>query len=326
METIYTFITDAGRTPMRVLPTYWTRGSFATSDSWVKVFRTTADRDREAAALRRIAGVPGVVQLKAAGILLAEREGGAPVEKPALMLTLFKGVTLLDAMGPAAVRERFQSEAVLALAKGLCTILSEVEEGREVIHNDIQPKNIIVQTDGGYALIDFGASLSGDEAPSEAHLAGVQGYWSREKREGGEITQQGDIYSFGRILRVYMDRGRELGERYPAQLERIIDRCLQEDRTERYASFTEVSADLEGIGRKSKSEPSPGREVVSLGALLTILGKSLSIATAVFFLFVATYLSFRPDSWEIRVPLGPKANLIEDCRLIISDAHEYWFK
>jgi len=68
-----------------------------------------------------------------------------------------------------------------------------------VLHRDIKPGNVLVQSDGRVVLLDFGLveSLS-DDASGE--LAGTIGYMAPEQAAGGKLTTASDWYSVGAMI------------------------------------------------------------------------------------------------------------------------------
>lgn len=72
----------------------------------------------------------------------------------------------------------------------------------KVIHNDIQSKNIFLNEDGRFILLDFGLSFEGGNVVRSSHKHGVEAYKSPEKFDKDDFipTEQSDVYSFGVLL------------------------------------------------------------------------------------------------------------------------------
>lgn len=79
-------------------------------------------------------------------------------------------------------------------------------EKYRVIHNDIHSGNIIRRENGSYVLLDFGLAIEGDEVVrSSRRKNGAPEFMAPEKwDDGGILTPQTDIYSFGVVLYEYL--------------------------------------------------------------------------------------------------------------------------
>jgi len=87
----------------------------------------------------------------------------------------------------------------------LCDELLQVLEylhGRDVVHRDIKPDNVVIAPDGGAHLVDFGAArrlhVAGKLDP-EPTVVGTPGYMAPEQTRG-ELVPQSDLYALGRLL------------------------------------------------------------------------------------------------------------------------------
>ncbi|HET7866339.1 MAG TPA: diguanylate cyclase [Burkholderiaceae bacterium] len=143
----------------------------------------------EQAMLRRLAGVPGVVQLAgpaAADVLLLQDGGSAS-------LALWQSRPM-----PVA--------RLVPLALRLARVLAGVHRAG-VIHKDICPANILLPAEGGEPLlIDFDlATAFAEERPAFVHhleIAGTLAYLAPEQtgRTGRAVDQRADLYALGATL------------------------------------------------------------------------------------------------------------------------------
>lgn len=141
----------------------------------------------------------------------------------------------------------------------------------------------------GHASVSSERGSTGMSRHSMAGMVmGTAGYMSPEQAQGkvDEIDQRSDIFSFGCILfeavtgrKAFPDRsalkslskvGHETSpliaeyiSAAPADLERIVQRCLAKDREERYQSIQEVAIELEAV-RPSIAEADPHTAVQSV--------------------------------------------------------------
>ena len=161
---------------------------------------------------------------------------------------------------------------------------------RGVIHRDIKASNIMLTRRDQVKVLDFGlAKVSSTTYPeltdvptavktSPGIVMGTVHYMSPEQAVGQAIDARSDIWSFGVVL-YEMATGRKpfvganTGEtierirhsqpeaiarfnyEIPAELERIIRKCLEKNRENRYQSARELMIDLKNLRRDLESDP-----------------------------------------------------------------------
>ncbi|MFC2160967.1 protein kinase [Acidobacteriota bacterium] len=159
----------------------------------------------------------------------------------------------------------------VSIAKQICDGLTEAHN-LGVVHRDLKPNNIMIDKGGNAKIMDFGIAraIKGKSITGSGVVIGTPQYMSPEQVEGKEVDQQSDIYSLGIILyemlttRVPFEgdtpltigvkqkteapkNPREFNDRIPDDLNRLILKCLEKDKENRYQSAEDVKSDLEKL-------------------------------------------------------------------------------
>lgn len=152
--------------------------------------RTVLERFKAEVRLARRISHPAVVRTHDVG----ESEG-----MHFLTMEYVEGLTARDLLDS---RGRLGVSAVLALAAQLTRAL-EAAHAQGVIHRDIKPQNLLLDSQGSLKVMDFGVSrITGSAAASgEAGLLiGTPDYMAPEQLLGQDIDARADLYATGVVL------------------------------------------------------------------------------------------------------------------------------
>ncbi len=164
---------------------------------------------------------------------------------------------------------KFEPRQAAEIIEQVCRGL-EAAHSEAVIHRDLKPQNIMMDRSGKITVMDFGIARS--TAPGgmthTGALVGTPEYMSPEQAKGEKLDARSDIFSVGIIFyelltgdtpykaetsmaslykrtREKVPPPIELVPETPKPLNAIAVRCLEIDKDKRYASATEILADLE---------------------------------------------------------------------------------
>src|SRR5213596_3225521 len=148
-----------------------------------------------------------------------------------------------------------------------------------IVHRDIKPHNVVVDSDGRVKVTDFGIARSGASQMTEAgSIIGTAQYLSPEQARGAPVDPRSDLYSIGIVLYELLtgtlpftgDTPVEIAMKHlstvpeapsarrpevPRDLDLIVTRALAKDPRDRYQSAEEMEADLERILRGAAVSP-----------------------------------------------------------------------
>lgn len=164
-----------------------------------------------------------------------------------MVMELVEGTTLAAriAQGPLHLH------TALAYAAQILDALAAAH-AKGVVHRDLKPGNIML-AESGVKVLDFGLAkfVTDDTLTGAGNVMGTPAYISPEQRQGSPADPRSDIYSFGCVL-YEMLTGSRVGacrERIvPRKLERIVERCLEDDPARRFQTVADLQRALSALG------------------------------------------------------------------------------
>jgi serine/threonine protein kinase len=211
-----------------------------------------------------------------------------------IAMELVDGTTLREGSAGALPPKKILDIAV-QIADGLAKA-----HAAGIVHRDLKPENVMVSKDGYVKILDFGLAklvetkagdgaglpTSAPTATREGMVMGTVGYMSPEQASGAALDFRSDQFSFGAIL-YEITTGRRAFQRntaaetltaiiredpppidqanakVPAPLRWLVERCLEKDPDERYASTKDLARDLARLRQRLPEATGSGETAAS---------------------------------------------------------------
>jgi len=114
-----------------------------------------------------------------------------------------------------------------------------------IIHLDLKPSNILVNSEGQVKLLDFGIAQALQHSEGIESQFFTQHYASPEQINKEKLTTASDIYSLGIILQELLSDLNKTKIPFSNDLAAIIKKATQVKPQDRYASASEIVTDIE---------------------------------------------------------------------------------
>ncbi|MGW7508575.1 serine/threonine-protein kinase [Streptomyces massasporeus] len=196
------------------------------------------------------------------------RDGGETT--PFLIMEFIDGRTVADALAEGP----FTVERALEVGRGIAEALAH-SHAQGLVHRDIKPSNVMLTSEDGVKVLDFGISKVVAETTTRLTATGMTvgtpAYLSPEQLTGGGVDGRSDQYSTGCLLYELLT-GRppfsgdspfavmhqhiskepvapsELRPLIPAAVDEVVLRALSKDREQRFAGMGEMQQALARAG------------------------------------------------------------------------------
>ena len=193
---------------------------------------------------------------------------------------LLEGETLRERLRNGSVPERPAIDFAMQIARGLAAA-----HERGIVHRDLKPENLFLTRDRRVKILDFGVAklvrpFGADEPTAVASpltdlgvVVGTVGYMAPEQVRGEDIDHRADIFALGVVLHemlsgtrpfqretaaetltaILKDDSPDLSERATPALERVIRRCLEKRRDDRFHSAHDLGLALDLLSSMTAS-------------------------------------------------------------------------
>jgi serine/threonine-protein kinase len=146
---------------------------------------------------------------------------------------------------------------------------NEQGERLDIVHRDVSPQNVMVGTDGGARVLDFGVAkaIGRSQTTRDGQLKGKLAYMAPEQLRGEQVTRRTDVYAASVVLwetlagaRLFKSENEgnlvakvmegkapppsSVARGLPAQLDAIVLRGLSLDPAQRFATARDMASAL----------------------------------------------------------------------------------
>jgi len=273
--------------------------------------------EHEAEVLGRLQH-PGIAQVYDAGV--AETGNGV---QPFFAMELVRGRPL----GDDVARRKLSMPERLTLFAQICDAVEHAHQ-KGIIHRDLKPANILVDPTGQPKVLDFGlaravnADLYSTMHTGAGEMVGTVAYMSPEQVDGetDQLDIRSDVYALGVIAyELLADRSpydlhrkpltemariiREeeparlssVARRLPADVETIVAKALEKDKSRRYGSVAEMATDIRHFLR---DEPIIARPPSAFYQVSKFAKRNKAVVVGVAAVFVVLVAGIIVSSWQ----------------------------
>ena len=253
-----------------------------------------------------------------------------------IVMAYLEGKTVKEKLSSAPLSIEEAMDLTMQVAQGL-----QAAHEKGIVHRDIKSSNILVTEKGQAKIMDFGLARRGEatQLTKTGVTLGTVPYMSPEQSRGEKVDHRTDIWSLGIVLYEMLTSQLPFKGDYneailysilhatpqpvtalrsgiPMELERIIDKCLGKDRTDRYQHADELIVDLRRVQKHSTETVQTGiveRDVSRKKKLLLAVGAVLllGIIAGIFILMPRRGAEQNQPEKKMNVELNPNRTFRE---------------
>lgn len=241
------------------------------------------------AAKRFLREARAAAALESDHVVRVHHSGMLATGEPFITMAYLRGVDLESVLIESGA---LPVETAIKYIREACFGLAEAHE-KGLIHRDIKPSNLFLaeraRGERQIKILDFGIAkaiepMPGATALTRGEFIGTPPYMSPEQLGADELDARTDVWSLGAVFYELVTgrrpfSGAGIAKMYaavmrpleppstyapalPAAVEAIILRCLERDRSNRYATAGELGAALDSLGEKRPAPPPPPPEAL----------------------------------------------------------------
>jgi serine/threonine protein kinase/tetratricopeptide (TPR) repeat protein len=223
-----------------------------------------------------------------------------------IVMSCFEGQTLKEKIESGPLKIDKALKIVIQAADGL-----QAANEKGIVHRDIKSANIMITEKGQVKIMDFGlAKLKGQtKITKEGTTLGTAAYMSPEQAQGADVDHRTDIWSLGVVLYEMITgqlpfRGEyeqalvysiineqpeplsALRTGVPIELERIVNKTLAKDPSERYQHADDFMVDLRNLKKDTKPGTSVPGKTIRVDTNKKLMMRSVIGAGAIILVFL----------------------------------------